>query len=503
MGCCSASAGLPGRGRGGSRLAGAAARSRGGASWTLFVTVDAGAGAARGGRGAGPRQAGAAQKTGCRWSCLRRPASLATAPNCAKSPAMRPPCAYCEWVVRLAPLYKRSGQKLTLSPSVTARFSALARAEPRAPFAPFGHRRRSGGSASGEVELQLGVLDSAVGLCGRVPAAGGGAGRPAHHVARGCRASPPPLSLPLGSAMMRWWTLLPPGGASRRTARAVADAAARLCLRKQAPRRTQLPLLLDGADRRAAAAPACREHALQSAALPVPPGRTAVLQSASPSCSVERCSARWISRCDVLHKSLRGGRQSSPRRGGTRSASIFDRAQRRASRHAAALCRGSSGAQSCADPAGNQRWLSRAGAPCHRRLARPRRRELELAGQRYVPAIEEDPIEVLRMGIPFGTCLSLTDSSNAAAAVCNAWRRQQACAVYLRDRRGVIVGRKLLSISGAFELLGYELYLALPPELRPPIAAAVSDLCLELAQAARIPFSAVGVPERYTTVLVR
>ena len=33
--------------------------------------------------------------------------------------------AYCEWVVRLAPLYQQLGRKLVLSPKITSRFAAL------------------------------------------------------------------------------------------------------------------------------------------------------------------------------------------------------------------------------------------------------------------------------------------------------------------------------------------------------------------------------------------
>src|SRR6185436_3067257 len=50
----------------------------------------------------------------------------------------------------------------------------------------------------------------------------------------------------------------------------------------------------------------------------------------------------------------------------------------------------------------------------------PRRKEIEHAGARFVIELEEDPLEVMRMGIPFGTCLSLEDGSNAASTVLNA-----------------------------------------------------------------------------------
>src|SRR5262249_3568804 len=73
----------------------------------------------------------------------------------------------------------------------------------------------------------------------------------------------------------------------------------------------------------------------------------------------------------------------------------------------------------------------------------PRRAELVLpleeAGKtaRYVMMLEEDPIEVLRMGIPFDTCLSLTDGCNSASTVLNAIDANKRV-LYVRDAEGAI-----------------------------------------------------------------
>ena len=46
-----------------------------------------------------------------------------------------------------------------------------------------------------------------------------------------------------------------------------------------------------------------------------------------------------------------------------------------------------------------------------------RSREVMIDGAKHVIAVEQDPVEVLRMGVPFGTCLSLDDGCNAASTV--------------------------------------------------------------------------------------
>ena len=43
----------------------------------------------------------------------------------------------------------------------------------------------------------------------------------------------------------------------------------------------------------------------------------------------------------------------------------------------------------------------------------PREKQLLLGGRPHTLSVERDPVEVLRMGIPFDTCLSLTDGFNA------------------------------------------------------------------------------------------
>jgi hypothetical protein len=156
------------------------------------------------------------------------------------------------------------------------------------------------------------------------------------------------------------------------------------------------------------------------------------------------------------------------------------------------------------DDAENSAWLTRASA----RLSTAgwlahREREVHLEGRRYVLATEEDPLQVLRMGVPFGTCLSLRGgdgeadgpAGNAAATVVNALDANKRV-LYLRDGAGAVVARKLVAVSAEWRLVGYRLYLALPPRTRPAVEAAFLALCEELARGAGVPLADAGTPEQ-------
>lgn len=125
---------------------------------------------------------------------------------------------------------------------------------------------------------------------------------------------------------------------------------------------------------------------------------------------------------------------------------------------------------------------------------RPRRREITLGDARYVIALEDDPVEVLRMGIPFDTCLSLTDGVNAASTVLNAMDANKRV-LYVRDAKGTIVARKLLAISKNEKLLGYRLYQSID-DPSGALAAAVTAFCRELATEAELPLADTGQPAR-------
>jgi hypothetical protein len=143
----------------------------------------------------------------------------------------------------------------------------------------------------------------------------------------------------------------------------------------------------------------------------------------------------------------------------------------------------------------NRRWLERAAARGNiEAWLRPRCRAVELAGKRCTLAVEEDPIEVLRMGIPFNTCLALADGCHAAATVLNALDVNKRV-LFLKDATGTPVARQLIAVSQDFTLLTYRLYSALPPEHAAQVEQAFRNLCKEIAQEAGLPFGDRGEPE--------
>ncbi len=124
----------------------------------------------------------------------------------------------------------------------------------------------------------------------------------------------------------------------------------------------------------------------------------------------------------------------------------------------------------------------------------PRARDVEIKGQRHRLAIERDPIEVLRMGIPFDTCLSLEGGMNAASTVVNAADANKHV-IYLRDARGSIVARKLVAVSRAHRLIGYRLYIA-AHEHAAEITAAFQEMCDRLSEATGLTLAAEGKPKQ-------
>lgn len=128
----------------------------------------------------------------------------------------------------------------------------------------------------------------------------------------------------------------------------------------------------------------------------------------------------------------------------------------------------------------NQTWLEEAASRFPVQLWLSERPEtFEVDGQTWRLRLEEDPLEVLRMGTAFGTCLSLPAGSNAASTLVNALDANKRV-LYVRDERGEIRARKLLAISRDWSLLGYHLYQVDPD---PVVEEAVARYCSSLAQA--------------------
>lgn len=78
-------------------------------------------------------------------------------------------------------------------------------------------------------------------------------------------------------------------------------------------------------------------------------------------------------------------------------------------------------------------------------------------GETCTLAAERDPLQALRMGLPFDSCLALDDGCNRHSAIINALDVNK-WVVYLRDHKGRILARQLLAVSSGWQLLGYRVY---------------------------------------------
>jgi len=142
----------------------------------------------------------------------------------------------------------------------------------------------------------------------------------------------------------------------------------------------------------------------------------------------------------------------------------------------------------------NRRWLAAAAA--HMDVdawLTPHATDVEIGGRRYRLALEDDPLEVLRMGVPFDTCLSLEGGDLARFTVLNALDANKRV-LYLRDEQRRVVARKLLAVSRDWTLLGYRLYAALGPDAYEAVWSAVGDFCRSLAERTGLVASMVGRP---------
>lgn len=107
---------------------------------------------------------------------------------------------------------------------------------------------------------------------------------------------------------------------------------------------------------------------------------------------------------------------------------------------------------------GNAAWLARAAA--HLDTAAwldPPAHSFPWRGSTCTLAAERDPLQALRMGLPFDSCLAIDAGCNRHSAIINALDANK-WVVYLRDPRGRILARQLVAISGDWQLIGYRVY---------------------------------------------
>lgn len=125
---------------------------------------------------------------------------------------------------------------------------------------------------------------------------------------------------------------------------------------------------------------------------------------------------------------------------------------------------------------------------------RPRGRLIHVGDRQAHLTLEDDPLEVLRMGIPFDTCLSIHGGSNAPSTVANALDANKRV-LYLRAADGAILARKLVAVADdPPRLLGYRLYIAHSGDDREQITAAFDQLCMDLSQETGLAWSVDGEP---------
>jgi len=77
-------------------------------------------------------------------------------------------------------------------------------------------------------------------------------------------------------------------------------------------------------------------------------------------------------------------------------------------------------------------------------------------GERVDIRLEDDPLSILQMGNYFGTCLRF-GGINAFSTVANACELNKRV-IYARDRKGGIIGRKLIGINAEGKLVGFRTY---------------------------------------------
>ena len=99
-------------------------------------------------------------------------------------------------------------------------------------------------------------------------------------------------------------------------------------------------------------------------------------------------------------------------------------------------------------------------------------------GQQVVVRLEQDPLEVLKMGTYVGSCLGLGGSFSYSAAAALLDINKQV--LYARNEQGAVIARQLLAISDKDELVPFAVY---PESAAAPVRRAFDRYDTELASA--------------------
>ena len=107
-------------------------------------------------------------------------------------------------------------------------------------------------------------------------------------------------------------------------------------------------------------------------------------------------------------------------------------------------------------------------------------------------AIEQNPLEALKLGTYVGSCLGLGGAfTYSAVAVVLDINKQVA---YARDKRGTVVGRQLVAVSEADQLVCYEVY---PLNAQKELGTAFAEFDAQLASALGLPIYSRAETEDY------
>ena len=103
-----------------------------------------------------------------------------------------------------------------------------------------------------------------------------------------------------------------------------------------------------------------------------------------------------------------------------------------------------------------------------------------------------EPLDSLKMGTYFGTCLSL-DGMYAASALLNTLDANKHV-VYVRDAQGALLARKLIALTSEQELLGFVTYV-LPPHDRHKMTRRIDQAVAQFAQRCGVALCHEGSPQ--------
>ena len=82
--------------------------------------------------------------------------------------------------------------------------------------------------------------------------------------------------------------------------------------------------------------------------------------------------------------------------------------------------------------------------------------QFDISGRPYILTLEDDPVEVMKMGAPFETCLA-PGSFNFFSAVSNAADINKRV-IYVRDDKGAVYGRCLVALTDDGHVLSFRIY---------------------------------------------